>query len=203
MARHTAIEEHLAEAAGWQAAGAHDRAAERAAAGLAQAPDAPELLRLLLRAELSRGALDAARDAAGRLAALTPQGRALDLLVETALDLGQGQTARTLLAGAEADGTAAPAQAAQLKARIAMAAGDLLAAKAILVTAIEAAPDLPALRALLAEVMVAAGTAADARAVLTHVGQPPVNPAPPPDDAGATEDTGATADDGLPDSRIG
>jgi tetratricopeptide (TPR) repeat protein len=200
MARSSAVDDHLAEAAGWHALGAHERAAERAAAGLAERPDAQDLLRLLMRAQLSRGALPEARAAADRLAALSPQASAVELLVEAALDLGQGQAARRILADTEAAQALPPAQSALLRARICRAEGDLLAAKVILVTAIETLPEAPALRTLLTEVMVAAGTAADARAVLSHLGQPPSRPAPP-DAAPAPLPAGRVTQ--APDSKLG
>jgi thioredoxin-like negative regulator of GroEL len=179
MAGHSAFDDHLAQAADWHAEGQYDRAAEHAAAGLARTPDAPDLLRLLVRAQIARGALDAARNAADRLAPLARQGNSIDLLVTIALEMGQVQVARTILSGAEASAEIPVAEIARLKARIAMDQGDFDAAKAILVAAIDRQPEAPALRTLMAEVMVAAGTAGDVRAVLTHIAQPPVNPVDP------------------------
>lgn len=98
---------------------------------------------------------------------------ALDRLVATALDLGQVQQARRLVAEAEAQGDLSSGAAALFKARIAIAQGDLCAAQAILVAAIEAHPDQVAPRRALAEVMLAKGTAADARSVLAHLGAKP------------------------------
>lgn len=100
----------------------------------------------------------------------------LDSLVAAALVLGQVQQARRLVAEAEAQGDLPPATAALFKARIATAQGDLPAAQAILVAAIEAQPDHPAPRRALAAVMLAKGTAADARAVLAHLGAPADGP---------------------------
>src|SRR6056297_378438 len=105
---------------------------------------------------------------------------ALALLLRAQLALGKTEeAARTILADAEADGATRKSESAQIKARIAMAERDFLAAKAILAAAVEADPDNGALRRLMAEVMVASGSAADVRAVLAHLGQMPVNPPAP------------------------
>ena len=190
MVKHSPIEDHLADAAERRGAGEHERAAERAAEGLQDHPDAPALLRILIRARLSGGALEEAAAAAARLARLPGQSGALELLVELALEQRDLRLARRLVAEAEAgDGGLSAVLAARLKARIALADGDIGAARAIVVTAAERAPDHPALRALLTEVMVAAGTASDARAVLTHLGKPPVNPADPATESGEPSDT--------------
>ncbi|PWK58090.1 tetratricopeptide repeat protein [Roseicyclus mahoneyensis] len=163
MARHFAPEDHQDIAAG-PVDLLSDTSDTRPDAGL-----------LLARAQLLRGDLAAALTASRHLSQMLP-GRPdpVELLVDVALEHGRVQLARCVVAQAEP--TAPAAQTALLKARIALSQGDFPAAKAILVTAVEAAPDVAALRALLAEVMVAAGTAADARAVLTHLGQPPVCP---------------------------
>ncbi len=57
------------------------------------------------------------------------------------------------------------------RARIAMSAGDYVAARAILVQAIERWPDVTLLRAMMTEVMLASGRAKDVRPVLTHLGR--------------------------------
>ena len=150
----------------------------RVRAALADAPDHPSLLRLMLRALITEGQIDAATETAERMSRLPGQSDPLDLFTEAALETGSIKAARTVLSEAEAEGTLPPARSALLKARIALATGDLLAAQAILVLAIDTCPDNAALRALLAEVMVAAGTAADARVVLGHMGRAPVNPPP-------------------------
>lgn len=155
-----------------------------------------------MRAHLLRGDIPAATRVAERLdAGQVTRPDPLDLLVEAALDLGRVQLARQILAGA----TPAPAQSAHLRARIAQSLGDFDSAKAILVMAIEQLPDAAALRTHLAEVMVAAGTAAEARAVLAHIGQPPVNPRDPanPADSGDTGATDHPETPRLPSSRIG
>jgi len=128
------------------------------------------MIHLLLRAHLMRGALEEARAAADLLEQLEGQVGSLGLLIEAALDLGRVQLARVALAEAEGRGRVAPGEAALIRARIAAESGDLPAARAILISAIEATPDLIAPRRALAEVMVAMGTAADARAVLAHLG---------------------------------
>lgn len=168
MARQFAIEEH-------SASGPEGRVRQAPEGGGAGVPDAH---RVLIAAQLLRG--DVATALAGARQVADPTGRhdAVDLLVDVALEHGRGQLARSVLAEVEA--TIPASHAAQLKARIAVADGDLHAAKAILVMAIEADPDAAPLRTLLAEVMVAGGTAADARAVLAVLGQAPVNP-PHPD----------------------
>ena len=61
---------------------------------------------------------------------------------------------------------------AAAKTRIAMRANDPLAARAILVQAIERWPDALFLRTLMTEIMLASGRAKDVRSMLTHLGQP-------------------------------
>jgi tetratricopeptide (TPR) repeat protein len=146
--------------------------------GRAEQHDAPQakpqtaaVLQLVMRAHLARGALEHARAAADLCAPHAGQPSGLALLVEVALDMGHVQLARLALAQAEAE--TPPGEAALMRARIAQAQGDLDAARAILVAAIEAVPDHAAARRALAEVMVATGTAADARTVLAHLGVPP------------------------------
>lgn len=143
-----------------------------------QAMELPRLFQALLRAQLAEGDIPGAMDCAARMARLPDQPDAMELVVDAALDTGAVQIARTAVSEAEAAGAIQPSRAACLKARIALETGDLLAARAILVLALDAAPGNAALRTLLTEAMVAAGTAADARAVLGHIGRPPVNPHP-------------------------
>lgn len=176
MTRDRAIGEDLTQAAGQgsprkgEGNGARDAQDE--------GPDVPRLLQLMLRAQIADGNLGAAGETAARLARMPNQPEALDLLLDAAIGTGAVQTARTAIVEAEDEGAIAPWRAAYHKARIAFETGDLLAARAILLPALDAAPGNAALRALLAEAMVAAGTAAEARAVLGHIGSPPVNPAP-------------------------
>ena len=139
--------------------------------------DTAAMLRVMLRAHLMRGALEEARGAAELLAGLSDQDSSLGHLVSQALDLGQVQLARRALAEVEGTGRLASHEVALLKARIATAQGDPAAARAILVAAIEATPDQLGPRRALTEVMVATGTAADARAVLTHLGAAADKPA--------------------------
>lgn len=140
-----------------------------------EATEAAGALQSALRAHLAQGALPQAQVIAARLAGPGRTGDALGLVVDAALEMGQVQQAR--LALAEGEGRIPPQTAALLRARIARAQGDLAAARAILVAAIEAMPDDPVPRRVLAEVMVATGTAADARAVLAHLGaRPGANP---------------------------
>lgn len=136
------------------------------------------VMRALARAHVLRGDLAAALLVARQISA-AQGGRpdAVDLMIDDALAHGGAPLARAALALAT---PMIPAlQIVQIKARIALAEDDFIAAKAILVMALEHGPDHPALRALLTEVMVAAGTAAETRAVLAHIGQPPVNPPAP------------------------
>jgi len=190
MARHSAIDDHPGLAAARPGSDYLERAPSSARP---REPEAPGLARVLLRAHLLRGDLPTAITAARRLSAALPdRPDAVDMLVDVALDHGRAQTARLVLA--ETESTIPATQAALIKARIALSEGDFATAKAILVMAIEGHPDHVALRTLLTEVMVAAGTAAEARAVLAHIGQPPVNPPVP----GADGDCGS-----RPEKRIG
>lgn len=101
----------------------------------------------------------------------------LDQLVRTALESGDIQTSRTLVAAAEAEllsdnsGRIGRSDIAMAKARIAVADGDFSAAHAILVMAIERDSNHAHLRTLLSEVMLASGRATDVRPVLQHIGQ--------------------------------
>jgi predicted Zn-dependent protease len=186
------------------------RALAHAREALDGGPDQPRLLRLMLHAQIADGDATGASDTAARLARLPGEPEALDIFVDAALQVGAVQSARSALSETEAAGTLPPWRLAYQKARIALETGDLLAARAILVMAIDAAPDSTALRALLAEAMVAAGTASDARAVLGHIGRPPANPPPlggAGDANGATRDVDADGDADtpryMPDSNKG
>jgi thioredoxin-like negative regulator of GroEL len=176
--------------------------ADGTAARLREQEDAPGPLRILVGAHLMRGELSDAMRAARHLStALPTHPDPVDLLIDIALEQGRAQLARQVLAAAEDEVGVSDVQAVHIKARIALSEGDFLAAKAVLVAAIERAPEQTPLRTLLTEVMVAAGTASDARAVLSHIGQPPVNPAQPGE---ATPDTAAeTLTAPLPETRLG
>jgi thioredoxin-like negative regulator of GroEL len=99
--------------------------------------------------------------------------------VEAALQIGDIQLARCLVAEEEArqietvgaTHATVTADIYAAKARIALATDDGLAAQAILLTAIEAAPKNRSLRVLMSEVMLATGRASDVRPVLQHVGK--------------------------------
>ena len=79
--------------------------------------------------------------------------------------------ARTLVAEAATDESVETWETIELgKARISLAAGDHIAAQAILVMAIEKVPTDQRLRTFLTEVMMAAGRATDVRPVLLHLG---------------------------------
>ena len=99
---------------------------------------------------------------------------AVDFLIDLALGAERIQLARTILS--HEDSQIPAAQAAHIRARIALSDGDPEAAMAILVAAVEAQPGAAHLRSLLAEVMVAAGQASDVRAVLSMLGMAPVTP---------------------------
>lgn len=175
MARHYAIEEHTATGTEARTRSTSDDDTQSAL----------EAQRTLIRERFLGGDAASAVAAARQLASQTGRHDGIDMLLDLALEHGRGQLARTVLAEAEAMLSAV--QIAQIKARIVMTEGDLQAAKAILVMAIEAHPDSVSLRALLAETMVAGGTAADARAVLSNLGLAPVNPACA--DGASVEDT--------------
>jgi len=103
------------------------------------------------------------------------------LAVDAALAQRDFRLARTQVAEAETNAGLPPWVARLAKARIAQADGDLEAATAILVLAIEAAPGVAALRRLMTEVLLAKGRAGHARDVLHHLGRAPSNP--PRDDS--------------------
>lgn len=111
-----------------------------------------------------------------RAQALAPAYADAASALDAALSQRDIQSARTVIAQAETAGVLADGALAMGKARIAFADGDVEATKAILVMGIERDPESQALRSLLAEVMVATGAAGEARSVLTHLGQAPVNP---------------------------
>lgn len=110
------------------------------------------------------------------------QDQSFETAMRTALHANKIGDARTLVANAEAvlmghASAESPiaahvtrVQLATAKARIAMALGDGMAARAILVKAIETDPDAASLRALMTEVMLAEGRATDVRPVLKHLG---------------------------------
>jgi len=93
--------------------------------------------------------------------------------IDAALAQGQHPLARQILAEGEAAATIPNSDAMMMRARIAQAQGDLIAARAILIHAVETHPDHSPARRALAEVMVAMGAAADVRAVLTHLAHSP------------------------------
>jgi hypothetical protein len=182
-----------------------DMGGGQAEADLPEGPrhDRATALRQILRDQLTAGDTSGAAVSSEALARLPDQPEAVDLLFDAALEIGAIQTARCTVSEAEASGRLPPWRAAYFKARIALETGDLVAARAILVMAIDAAPENPALRALLAEAMVAAGTAADARAVLGHIGRPPVNPRPDGTDAAPSDTPSAIAGCGTSEGGHG
>jgi len=201
MTTHSSIKEPLNTAGGRLAAHPAEHSIDTDQ--LPEPQEVPDLIRAVARGHLIRGEISAARQAAEKLAGLQPdRADPTDLLIEIALTEGRADLARTLLAESGAMGTVSPAQSAVASARIAQAEGDLPAAVAILVLAAEDHPDNTTLRTLLAEVMVAAGTAGEARAVLAHLGRPPVNPIPV-DEEITEDDAEFPGHPGTPDSRVG
>ncbi|WP_284262169.1 tetratricopeptide repeat protein [Roseicyclus amphidinii] len=197
----------IGEGSGMDAGAASARGRERAQVQGGAQGGQPDLARsplARLRAQVAEGDPGGTADSGAAPAPTPDHPEALDLIVEAALAAGAIQAARAAVAEAEAEGRLPPWRVACHKARIALATGDLLAARAILVLALDAAPGNAALRALLAEAMVAAGHAADARAVLGHIGSPPVNPPPeaarPP---GTTGTTGSAVARSGPDPAQG
>jgi len=92
---------------------------------------------------------------------------------DAALAQGNLNAARRLIHDAEMDTDLPRWWFSLAKARIAQTDGDLEAATAILVMAIEAEPHAQALRRSMTEVLLAKGSAGHARDVLAHLGQPP------------------------------
>lgn len=145
------------------------------------ASDDPSDRRLLRRTQTGR-------DASNEASPLPEESSLFDCALRDALTSDSLSAARKLVADAEAvlaahggylagETSATPPSRADLasaKARIAVAVGDIGAAHAILVNAIEAHPDVAALRILMAEVMLATGRATDIRPVLHHLGRDPV-----------------------------
>jgi len=136
-------------------------------------PDNRDMLALLLRSAEALGDGEVAQKASETLRSLPLDAPTFDLLFDRALATGQIGQARTLVSEAEAEGRIDRPSAARAKARIALATGDLEAATAILVMAIEDAPSHAGLRRLMTEVLLARGSAGHARDVLAHLGQPP------------------------------
>jgi thioredoxin-like negative regulator of GroEL len=202
MARNFAVDDQSEQGPDRPASTVRDKALGSAPAGKRTEADTLGPLRILVGAHLMRGELPDALRAARHLAkALPTQPDPVDLLIDISLEQGRAQLARQVLAAAEEEVGVPVAQAVHIKARIALSEGDFLGAKAVLVAAIEKAPDHPALRTLLTEVMVASGTAGDARAVLAHIGQPPVNPAKPGEvTADTVAELRATP---MPETRLG
>lgn len=151
------------------------RAAET---GLSRHPGDRGLLRLLLLAQMSLEDGAAARHTEARLAQEKLDGDTFEVLIAAALADNRIGDARTLVARAMREERVAAPALALARARIALNEGDVEAAKAILIMAIEAHPDAPGLRPLMTETLIASGGAAYARDVLSRLGQAPVNPAP-------------------------
>ncbi|AHM04673.1 hypothetical protein roselon_02338 [Roseibacterium elongatum DSM 19469] len=163
-------------------------ARKMAEAGLKRHPEDRALLRLLLRAQLRVQDKGAARSTEEKLAEDHLDSDTLSLLIDTALTDDRSGDARAIVARAMSEGQIGGADIAAARARIAFHDGDVEAAKAILVMAIEAHPEAPGLRPMLTETLMVSGGAAYARDVQKNLGKEPVNPAPqdaettPPDD---------------------
>ncbi|MBY6199771.1 hypothetical protein KUV65_00215 [Maritalea mobilis] len=153
-------------------------ARQAAETGLSHSPGDKSLLRLLLLAQMSMEDRDAAQDTEARLATDTLDDDTFDVLLAAALSANRVSDARDLIARADREGNVSAPLRAMGRSRIAMHLGDVEAAKAILVSAIEAHPEATALRAMMTETLMASGGAAYARDVLGRLGQPPKNPAP-------------------------
>jgi hypothetical protein len=147
-----------------------------------EAPDTPEdaaALRHRLRAQLGNRALDAAQGTADRLAATGWTAANLEAVVAARLAVSGGErAARDDVAAAVRAGTCPSWALEAARARIAIHLDDLAAARAILVRGIERTPEVSALRMLMTEVLIADGSAATARAVVSHLGQPATAPGP-------------------------
>ena len=138
-----------------------------------------EALRHRLFAQLGRRNLDAAWKTADRLAASGWSAADLDAVIAARLAVVGGErAARDDVAAAVRSGACPPWALEAARARIAIYLGDLAAARAILVRGIERTPEVSALRMLMTEVLIADGSAATARAVVSHLGQPATAPGP-------------------------
>jgi predicted Zn-dependent protease len=146
--------------------------------GLDSHPGDPDLLRLLLLTQLGLREVDTAQRTADRLSEAPLTEDALDALVPAYLAADRVAQARDVVARAAREETAKPWALEAARARIAMHLEDLAAARAILVRGIEREPDAPLLRSLMAEVLMADGGAAQAREVISRLGEPPSAPGP-------------------------
>jgi uncharacterized protein HemY len=145
----------------------------------ARDPDPADILRALLSTQLGLRDLAGAQETADRLAATGWTAATLDAVVAARLAVSGGEhAARNDVAAAVRSGTCPDWALEIARARIAIHLADLAAARAILVRGIERDPQVPALRALMTEVLIADGSAAQARAVVSHLGQPPTAPGP-------------------------
>jgi hypothetical protein len=146
---------------------------------LAVAPGDAGHLRALVFAQLGLRDVEAAQETADRLAGTGWTATSLDAVIPARLARPGGEAAaRDDVAAAVRAGTCPPWALEVARARIAIHLGDFAAARAILVRGIEREPDAPALRALMTEVLIADGSAAQARAVVAHLGRPATAPGP-------------------------
>ncbi|MFW5881136.1 MAG: hypothetical protein ACOCTP_01280, partial [Roseicyclus sp.] len=145
----------------------------------AEVSDEAAHLRALLLAQLNSRALAEAQETADRLAGTGWTATTLDAVIPARLAVAGGVArARDDVAAAVRAGSCPPWSLEIARARIAIHTGDYPAARAILVRGIEREPDVSALRALMTEVLIADGSASQARAVVSHLGQPPTAPGP-------------------------
>jgi Tfp pilus assembly protein PilF len=155
------------------------RAARLSRAALATDPEDAASLRALLMAQLGLRDLVEAQDTADRLAATGWTAATLDAVISARLAVEDGVAAARDDVAAAVRAKTCPSWALEIaRTRIAIHLGDFSAARAILVRGIEREPDVPALRALITEVLIADGSAAQARTVVRHLGQPATAPGP-------------------------
>jgi thioredoxin-like negative regulator of GroEL len=156
--------------------------------GLDRQPDDPDLMRLLLVAQLALHEIEDAQATATRLEVSPLSTESLDAIVSARLAADHVASARDIVARAVSEGGVPHWSLEAARARIAMHQNDLAAARAILVRGIERTPDAPTLRTLMLEVLMADGDASHAREVTARLGRPPSAPPPMvlptgPDDA--------------------
>lgn len=157
----------------------NDARAALAEADAALARDPGDDSRMLARLR-ALSALDdrsaAARQAAEIVATGTVRPAALDPILAAVLAIDDLRTARNAIALAEGSGRVPRAALSRARAQLAIASGDLQAATAILVAAIEEDPQNTTLRAQLTEALLAGGNAGHARDVLARIGMRPADP---------------------------
>lgn len=179
MTQHAVFIDYFEAARGELLRGDAAKALEMTQIGLAINPDHLGLKLLSARTFFEQGATTQACMILDSIDTDNDTEDATQLRVEVALSDSAVQTARTLVSEAESRAALSGEMAASLKGKIAMADGDGVAARAVLVMAVERFPESVMLRNQLMETLIASGGAGDARAVLSHIAKPPVNPASP------------------------